>query len=122
MLIQDEVLQSRADLSNLNFRAAFSFLAKLFEGPTFQVTFFPQSFLQFLHHLSVPPADLLVVDNGLGVVHPDDAACLSLHGLGSFPWLVDELRWHSGQLGQIFPDVNSLGVNLTPGINKTGKV
>ena len=113
-LIKDEVLQSIADFSDLNFRAAL----KLFEGPTIQVTFFPQSFLQFLHHLSVSPADLLVVDDGGGVVHSDDAARLSLHGLRSFPWLVDELHWHPGQLGQIFPDVKTLGVNRTPGIYK----
>ena len=78
------------------------------------LAFFPQIFLQFLHHLLVSLAYCLVVDYGPRIVNSDDASGLSLDGLWSFPGLVDELHWHSGELGQIFPDVDALGINLAP--------
>ena len=111
VLIKDEVLQSIADLCNLT-TAPFVSLLKLLEGPSIQVTFLPQSFLQFLHHLGVSLGDGLVVDNRPGIVHSDHTAGLSLDNLRSFPGLVDELCRHSGELGQIPPDVDTLGINL----------
>ena len=75
---------------------------------------FPKIFLQFLHHLLVSLADNLVVDNRPGIVHPDNASSHSLYGDWSLPGLVDELHWHSGELGEIFPDILTLRVNVTP--------
>ena len=80
--------------------------------PRLHLAFFPQILLQFLHHVLVPLTDGLVVDDGLRVVHSDHTAGLFLDGLRSFPGLVDELHWHSGELGQVLPDVDTLGINL----------
>ena len=113
MVIKDEVLQSISNFCHLTVAAFHSHL-ELFEGPAIQEAFLPQSLLQLLHHLRVSLADSLVVDDRPGVVHSDDTAGLSLHGLRGLPGLVDELHRHTGELGEIFPDVLTLGIYLTP--------
>ena len=72
-----------------------------------------ESSLQFLHHVSVPLAGLLVTDDGAGVVHPNDTASLPLYGHRSLPRLIDELHRYVGQLWDVPLDVETLGVNST---------
>ena len=55
-----------------------------------------------------------MVNNRDWVVHPDHTAGLPLYGLRSFPGLIDELCWHSRELGQIFSDVDTPGVYFSP--------
>lgn len=53
--------------------------------------------VDLLHPLDVEPADLGVVDHGLGVVDADDALGGRLHGVRGVPGVVDVLGWETSE-------------------------
>ena len=69
------------------------------------ITFSHQIPLKLLHHAPVPLANLAVVDDGLRVVHTNDATGLSLDREGGEPGLVDELYWYFRKLRDVSLDV-----------------
>lgn len=56
-----------------------------------------------LHPLDVLLADDLVLDNGLGIIFTNDAACCLLDTARGFPGLVDVLSRELLQLGKVLP-------------------